>query len=315
VVKFFFTKRSLQFSKITNESLGNPLSLPPLALLYFCSAARRCADHHRHLLLQKSTRLAVLLLHPLRLLHRALILSPRCVLLLPPFLFSHRQHSPVPILSLSFSSAQTGSNWRQQAPELALGGATALGARGSALKSGGLGRRSAAASGGRRRRASGPRRWCGAGSGRRHGLGGSAHRSRRRAAGGELGRAAPSGWWRLGCGALACGARQRGRDACGGELLVARLGWRARRREQRLQASDERRWTRSIGVRKTEAGAAASLSSIFPQSLPLFQLQVKDLVQQLEQAQGVSASSRPIETVLFGDLWVRVYVISCELCC
>jgi hypothetical protein len=39
VVKFVFTKRSLQFSKITNKSSGNSLCLPPLALLYFCSAA------------------------------------------------------------------------------------------------------------------------------------------------------------------------------------------------------------------------------------------------------------------------------------
>jgi hypothetical protein len=57
VVQFFFTKRSLQFSKITNKSSRNSLSLPPLALLCFSALQpARCSGRPRHLLLPSSTR-------------------------------------------------------------------------------------------------------------------------------------------------------------------------------------------------------------------------------------------------------------------
>jgi hypothetical protein len=95
VIKFVFTKRSLNISKITNQSLGNPLFLPPLALLCF-SLQPPLSGHHCHLLLLRfaavpSTLPPPAAKNPRVLLHRGLILSPRCVLPLPPFLFFHRQ--------------------------------------------------------------------------------------------------------------------------------------------------------------------------------------------------------------------------------
>jgi hypothetical protein len=57
VVKFFFTGRSLQFPKITNKSLRNSLSLPPLALLCFSALRFAAVPRPRHLLLQVPTRL------------------------------------------------------------------------------------------------------------------------------------------------------------------------------------------------------------------------------------------------------------------
>jgi hypothetical protein len=104
----------------------SPWEIPFLFLLWRSSVSVFCSSplyrRSRHLLLQKSTRLplqaAVLLLHSLHLLHRGLILSPRCVLPLPPFLLfltgstffsasslSTGRSSPSLLLSL-FPSAQ-----------------------------------------------------------------------------------------------------------------------------------------------------------------------------------------------------------------
>jgi hypothetical protein len=230
VVKFFFTKRSLQFSKITNKSLRNSLSLPPLALLCFCSAARRCADRPRHLLLQKSTRLAVLLLHPLHLLHCGLILSSRCVLPLPPFLFS--TGSTVPSLSppLSFLHAArvtcgcgaleragaAGGSGRRGA-----GGADGRGAGGVSGSGGARGRRGGARQGtalGASAEASASARGCGSGSAWLTASGGRCWRR----AGGSSGRA----WGR--CGQHQVGARQRQTRSAGG-LRPGKAGARGRR--------------------------------------------------------------------------------------
>jgi hypothetical protein len=99
----------------------------------------------------------------------------------------------------------------------------------------------------------------------------------------ELARARGSRcWWRRERGA---GAGWRGRTAAPGAGRAA------------VGASAESQWAGEAGPgarqARTEAGGAgsagivASLSFIFPQAFPLFQLQMKDFVRQLEQAQGV----------------------------
>jgi hypothetical protein len=251
VVKFFLTGRSLQFPKITNKTSGNSLSPPPLALLCSLLCDRRCPATVATSCCRNSTRhnpLAPSPLAPLSPSHRRQGSSIQIFFSFLPSCFFSSAGKRCAQAAAAPSGARRASRCGQARAEAmrARGCGSTRGRRQAAawverahgrrtrgLASPGRARagersmqaeRAAAARVERvgeraqaRRRASGPRRWCGAGSERRHSLGGSAHRSRRRAAGASAEQACGSGSARLEASGGRCG--------CGpGE----RSGWQLR---------------------------------------------------------------------------------------